>query len=71
MHVFPYGPLVQAQVNPKYPFPTVGAGFEVVFEACIDLSRKRIPNDSQAFGGFCGWLILRNLEPSLNLLLSQ
>lgn len=36
MRVFPYGPLVQAHVNPKYPL-VVGDGCEVVFEARIEM----------------------------------
>lgn len=36
MRVFPYEPLVQAQVNPKYPL-VVGDGCEVAFEARIEV----------------------------------
>ena len=36
MRVFPYGPLVQAHVNPKYPL-AVGDGCEVVFDARIEV----------------------------------
>lgn len=36
MRVFPYGPLVQAHVNPKYPL-VVGDGCEVIFEARIEV----------------------------------